>query len=106
MRQVEEVLETGGFVMKQWVMSGDDISQNKKVLNVKQEKVLGLDWKPKEDVFYFKIKLNFSRKTRQGRTEPKISVHKLDMHLPTQLRKRLAKLQPCMIVWGLSLPLP
>lgn len=59
MRQVEEVLEAGGFVMQQWVMSGDERCLNKKVLDVNHEKVLGLYWKPKEDVISFKIKLNF-----------------------------------------------
>ena len=56
MRQVEEVLETGGFEMKQWVMFGNNRCLNEKMLNTNHEKVLGSDWKPKEDRFSFKIK--------------------------------------------------
>lgn len=50
MRQVEEVLEARGVVLKKWVISGDEKCLNKKVLEVSHEKVLGLNWKPKEDV--------------------------------------------------------
>lgn len=88
-RQVEEVLEAGGFVMKQWVMSGDERCLNKKVLDVNHEKVLSLYWKPKEDVISFKIKLNFSRKTQQGRIEPDVSACELGMRLPSLLTKRI-----------------
>ena len=54
--------------MKHWVVSGDDKVQHGKVMDVSHERVLGVDWKPKEYKFSFKINLNFSKKnvTRKG----------------------------------------
>ena len=65
-KEVEEVLRPGGFQIKYWVLSGEGDDINAKVLNTEQENVLGLGWKPKQDNFSFKVKLNLSKRTREA----------------------------------------
>lgn len=89
MKEVEEVLEARGFVMKQWVMSGDEGVLHEKLLDVSRERVLGLDWKPMEDVISFKVKLNFSKTARQGRAEPNILPCESEKRMPSLLTKRI-----------------
>ena len=64
MSQTEEITEHGGFGVKQWVVSGsDEISEtNSKVIDTKEEKVLGMLWYPKLDIFGFKIRFTLEMK--------------------------------------------
>ena len=53
------------------------------------EKVLGCCWRPAEDLFCFKVKLNFSGRKRKLHTEPDIESHQLTEWFPTKLSKRM-----------------
>ncbi|XP_045109596.1 uncharacterized protein LOC123503684 [Portunus trituberculatus] len=87
-KEVEEVLRPGGFQIKYWILSGEDNRNDAIISNTDQEKVLGLEWKPKQDVFSFKVKLNFSKRTREGRTEPNVSYGDFESRIPCMLTKR------------------
>ena len=87
-KEVEEVLRPGGFQIKYWILSGEGNRNDAIISNTDQEKVLGLEWKPKQDVFSFKVKLNFSKRTREGRTEPNVSYGDFESRIPCMLTKR------------------
>ena len=55
---------------------------------VPAEKVLGVCWRPVEDLFCFKVTLNFSGK-RKLHTEPDIESHQLTERFPAKLTKRM-----------------
>ncbi|XP_068214422.1 uncharacterized protein [Palaemon carinicauda] len=87
-KEVEEVLRLGGFQIKYWVLSGEDKDNNARVLNTEQEKVLGLSWKPKLDTFSYRVKLNFSKKTCEGRIESDVNCDNFESCMPPLLTKR------------------
>ncbi|XP_068229104.1 uncharacterized protein [Palaemon carinicauda] len=86
-KEVEEVLRLGGFQIKYWVLSGEDKDNNARVLNTEQEKVLGLSWKPKLDTFSYRVKLNFSKKTCEGRIESDVNCDNFESCMPPLLTK-------------------
>ena len=53
------------------------------------EKVLGVCWRPVEDLFCFKVMWNFSGGKRKLHTEPDIESHQLQERLPAKLTKRM-----------------
>ena len=61
--KAEEILAKGSFRFKKWIKSGHD---GEKELGKETviDKSLGLYWKTKEDKLVFRIKLNFSKKSR------------------------------------------
>lgn len=86
-KEVEKV-RPGGFQIKYWILSRGGEDNNDKVLNYEQEKVLGLGWKPKQDKFSFKVKLNFSKRTREGRAESVVNCDDFESRMPCLLTKR------------------
>ena len=72
--EADEILDSGGFNVKNWVFSGDseavsigDIGECLPLEDVGEERMLGVIWEPKEDVFRFKVRINLSplkKKTR------------------------------------------
>ena len=52
-------------------------------------RVLGVGWRPKEDVFIFEVVLNFSQKRRGVRTGPNLMLTDLPQALPDILTKRI-----------------
>ena len=86
--EIDYVLRLGGFQIKYWVLSGEGDDSIAKVLNTDQEKVLGLGWKPKQNIFSFKVKLNFSKKTREGRLESDVTYEDFESHIPRLLTRR------------------
>ena len=56
---------------------------------VPAEKVLGVCWRPVEDLFCFKVTLNFSGRKRKLHTEPDIESHQLTERFPAKLTKRM-----------------
>lgn len=46
-----------------------------KLLNTETEKVLGLIWRPQNDVFTFKVQLDFIKKGKQTQDSASISSH-------------------------------
>lgn len=58
-QDIDHVLGNGGFTVKHWIISGnhDKDANGIKLLNTATEKVLGLIWRPQDDVFTFKVQL-------------------------------------------------
>ena len=93
MTDVETVLDAGGFRIKHWIMSGDPQVQSEdlkgiNILDSDDEKVLGMRWMPVEDVFKFKIYLNFS-KGKKTLLETKVSAKTFDKQIPEILTPRI-----------------
>ena len=66
MSDIDDVLEAGGFHVKQWIssaQSGAKEGQSEVVLGGQShvEKVLGTVWLPQEDLFTFKIKIGLAK---------------------------------------------
>ena len=67
-KEVDEILETGGFHVKQWISSSQAYATgepNEVVLGGQShvEKVLGTVWLPEKDTFTFKIKIELAKET-------------------------------------------
>ena len=78
-KDVEAMLATGRFKVKHWIFScGTQNSWEKeelkdiKIVEVETERVLGMVWAPQEDIFTFKVWLNFCVKNRGIDTEPNL----------------------------------
>lgn len=102
-KEIDEILEVGGFKIKGWIISGKEqntLSKNLADQQVVQlltcsdgdipnlERVLGMGWVPNEDVLRYKVKLNFSAKKRKIHTEPNLSANQVPSGVPTPLTKR------------------
>ena len=91
--EVQDVLQRGGFNIKHWIISGDDsVSEAKSditILNVDQEKVLGMRWVPKQDHFIFKVKINFSQRQKKVPTGPDLTETNIDALFPRILTRRM-----------------
>lgn len=89
MNNINLVLAEGGFKIKHWLMSGNEIGNSDlSLLDSREEKVLGLNWDPKEDKFSYKVKLNFSKKFRNVREGPCLTRSDLEEKIPKVLTKR------------------
>ena len=89
MQDIETLIITGGFKLKEWIFSRDS-SNSKKSLpnesNVATEKVLGVNWDPIKDHLCFSAKLKFfsNRKRRVQKDNPNN-----DSELTLPLTKRM-----------------
>ena len=90
-RNIEKLVDIRGFKIKGWTISGSSDSWNEKEIPsemyVPAEKVLGVCWRPVEDLFCFKVTLNFSGRKRKRHTEPDIESHQLTERFPATLTK-------------------
>ena len=106
--EVDQVLNQGGFSTKKWTISSQgngDIEKSflsKKVVEREESmevsigeedespmtSVLGMIWNVKEDVLIFKVKLNFSPKRNNKRTEPDIAEKDINVKFPKELTRK------------------
>ena len=107
-KAAENMLAKGGFHVKCWQFTGD--AGSRKGGNLDGEaaadkneehlrdmlkgsdgnlRVLGLGWRPEEDVIVFQVALNFSRKRRGVHIEPDLSKEDLLGCLPSVLTRRI-----------------
>ena len=67
--EMETILSNGNFRIKEWIYSHDKIAPDQDLLptgmKTAHEKVLGVVWNPITDNFYFKVKLNFTPKSKK-----------------------------------------
>ena len=70
----------GGFRVKNWVYLGDshpveicELSNNLRLKEASEERMLGVSWDPKEDTFRFKVRINLSPLKKKLRMEPDIT---------------------------------
>lgn len=108
--QIESVLKCGGFQVKHWVYTvKDETSAMFEELSdtssatltntgpfartseevIDDQKVLGLQWNPKEDCFHFKVTLNFSPRIRKIRNGPNLTPEQVPTLIPQVLTKRM-----------------
>ena len=94
--QIDNVLTEGGFVIKNWRVSGQLSEEEMQVYSVNsnnekntESKVLGVIWDVSNDELHFKTKLNFSERHRKIRFEPDIKEDELLKRVPEVLTKRI-----------------
>jgi len=89
MQDIETLIITGGFKLKEWIFSRDS-SNSKKSLpnesNVATEKVLGVNWDPIKDHLCFSAKLNFFSNRKRGVNK---DIPNTDSKLTLPLTKRM-----------------
>ena len=97
---IERIIQPGGrgVKIKKWLTSWEDpLSENKSMLDNPEEdyneRVLGMQWSPRDDVFKFTVHLNFSRKRRGIHISPNLSPEQLSIETPAALKKRMVLLQ-------------
>ena len=86
---MDKILDRGGFKIKNWIMSGGSEADS---INLDaeegMERVLGMQWDPKNDKTYFKVNLNFSAKKRKIKSQPNLSPETILDGIPAELSKR------------------
>jgi hypothetical protein len=89
------MLAFGGFSIKHWIISGTEtgykgiVNTNMKLAESGPEQILGMRWIPKSDMFEFQVKLNFSPKHRNIRTDKNIARNQIDCSVPELLTPRM-----------------
>nr|XP_027213054.1 uncharacterized protein LOC113806132 [Penaeus vannamei] len=108
MNDIGRVLSKGGFQIKQWVMSGGNncVNSCSSIIETNTEKVLGLNWDPESDLFFFVVRINFSKRIRKLRTAPDLTKDKLENELPEKLTRRMILSQVSSIYDPLGLIAP
>ena len=125
MKDTNNMLDLGGFKVKQWWISGESHGRDPSMLDHLQVKVegentpalfklsksnqlqvLGSAWNPEQDVIVFEPSLNFSRKKKGVRTEDDMTESDFDDKLPKTLSRRIVLQQVMRIfdVMGLISP--
>ena len=94
MINIEKILELGGFQIKGWNKSSqkhdEEISINLSAANESNtEKLLGMIWDPNADKFSFKMKINFTKKSRNAHEEPDLTKDDIPWKIPAKLTKRI-----------------
>ena len=92
-RNIEKLVDIGGFKLKGWTISGSSDSQNEKEIPSETyapaEKVLRVCWRPVKNLFCFKVMLNCTGRKRKLHTEPDIEPHQLTERFPAKLTKQM-----------------
>ena len=98
--EIDMILATGGFKIKEWIISGDDTSdiaskktEDQKAVQLltqmtpaesKTEKVLGMEWEPQNDRILYSLRLNFSDTKQKN---PDLCLTQLPAAIPENLTK-------------------
>ena len=92
-KKAEKILANGGFSFKKWIKSGDkgekELAESETGLTG-VNKSLGMSWKTEADKLVYRLKLNFSKKTRNRYVSPYTTKETLDDDFPEKMTKRLA----------------
>ena len=87
-KKIEDILDKGGFKMKDWIYSRDSIPTDEKIIPTPTEKVLGIIWSPSHDEFHFKVKLNLTPKKKRKKTQQRTQSENIISSISEQLTKR------------------
>ena len=88
-KQIEDILDKGGFKIKEWIYSRYSITTDEEIMPTPTEKVLGITWSPSHDEFHFKVKLNFVPKRNKRKKQQHIQSENISSSIPEQLTKRV-----------------
>ena len=81
-READEILDHAGMKVHRWIYSGEEDADDVKLGNITEklmtneeelEKVLGIKWAPRKDVFRFKVSINLNPIKRKERTGPALT---------------------------------
>ena len=103
-----EILSKGNFSLKGITTVGDRSEESVKLLGSgAYGRVLGLQWDPENDVLLVKVRINFSKKERNIRTEKDISLEDIPTIVTLKLTRRLllSVVNSCYDPYGLLAPL-
>ncbi|VDI24027.1 Hypothetical predicted protein [Mytilus galloprovincialis] len=117
-QQTEKMLACGGFRIKHWIISGNEkcgsnlqspVSGESVEVDLDEfahEKILGMRWDPKQDLFDFKVKINFSPKYKNVRKGENITKSQIESSVPTSLTPRMVLSQVASVYDPLGLATP
>lgn len=122
-QDVQDMLKKGGFSIKSWQISGEASSRSdtevhsitkseedrsRSMLKGSEDglRVLGVGWKPKQDIINFEVNLNFTRKKKGVPTGPNLTEADIPQALPTDLTRRIVLGQMLKIYDPLGLVCP
>ena len=86
----DQILAKGGFRVKSWIKSGDKQEVEIAKSEADVQKSLGMCWKTDTDELYYKVKLNFTKKTRNRYSGAFSTKQTLKEDFPKKFTKRLA----------------
>ena len=90
MKEIDFIVSNGGFKIKHFLMSGThpkNIDVN--LVEMEEDKILGVSWKLQSDYFVFKPKINFSPKYRNVHKEPDLTILDFEQRFPIILTRRM-----------------
>lgn len=105
-KNVEEILDKGGFHIKCWVFSGESTVESQLKGTTEVTKVLGVNWNTERDQIVFEAVLNFSPKRRGERTGLNLKKEEIPHGVPTVLTRRIVLEQVMLIFDPLGLLSP
>ena len=83
---IQKILSQGGFVVKEFVVLGDSTQSDDNLLG---NTVFGYDLSPKEDMLHLKFGINLSKKRRNVRIQPNLSLTDIKSLNTVKMTKRL-----------------
>ena len=90
MEEIEWIVSRGGFKFKHFMMSGVVPALTRaNIIEVSENKVLGVSWTLQPDYISFKPKINFSDKYRKVHKRPDLGVMNFENNVPAKLTKRM-----------------
>ncbi|XP_071136608.1 uncharacterized protein [Mytilus edulis] len=107
MEDTEKLLAKGGFTIKHWIVTGKQSDQwnGLHISNEPKEKILGMIWQPRDDMFTFQAKINFSSKRRGIHIDKDLQQTQID-DIPLILTRRMVLSQVASIYDPLGLACP
>lgn len=96
-----EILHKGGFNIKFWLCSGQQVEKDEGVTQV-----LGLGWNPEKDLMICQASLNFSPKKQGVHISPDLKAEEVPQCIPKKLSKRMVLAQVMRLFDPLGLVTP
>ena len=83
-------MKNGGFPFKKWIKCGDIGEKELGKSETGVTKSLGMSWKTETDKLVYRVKLNFSKKSRNRYSAPYTTLESLEEDFPKKMTKRIA----------------
>ena len=89
-KSIEEILLKGGFKVKGFVMSGELSVDSQALLGTGEVgRILGIGWKPYEDEFVVRARVNISKKFKGARKEADMLYSEIPILAANKLTRRI-----------------